>query len=144
MVHVDYTNLMPKLAGVRVPLILPQTFDESIKLYAAPIEVQWNHYLIGIWDTPDCNDVTVCRLAHMEGSKKPAQRLTGTRVYLKQFGVYAYYKQGPCGFGCADSTLSFDLRGWRYVLGIKGSNVPYISATGQSLRLVKTPAYYVR
>ena len=143
-VHVDYAAVMPKLAGIRVPVILPQTFDEEIKLYSSALIVHWDSYLIGIWDTPDCNDVMVCRLGHMEAGRPSAKRLTGTRVYLKQFRVYAYYVQGPCGFGCQDSTLAFELHGFRYVLGIKGSNLPYIAAVGQSLRLVKTPPYHIR
>ncbi|GAC1360429.1 MAG: hypothetical protein NVSMB31_20590 [Vulcanimicrobiaceae bacterium] len=141
----DYGPAIKKMAGIRVPIILPMHMPEGDEdFYVGIIDIAWDDYMLGVWTLPDCHEATVCRFAHMFGSRPTEERLTGKRIYLKQFGVTAYFTLGPCGFGCSDSTLAFEINGWRYVYGIKGSSEQYMVRAAKELRFVKTPTFRAR
>ncbi|MBC5815880.1 MAG: hypothetical protein GIW97_04985 [Candidatus Eremiobacteraeota bacterium] len=97
--------------------------------------------MIGIWYRPGCHEVTACRYAHMFGGRPSEITMTGKRVYLRQFGVTGYFELGRCGFGCDDSTLAFEINGWRYIFGIKGASEQYLLKAARTLRYVRTDLF---
>gem|GEM_PF-2705463 len=141
-VETDYKSLLKHMANIEIPVILPTQFPEgNAGLYAGKIDLAKDDYMIGVWETPACHDHTFCRYAHMLGGRPSAEKLKGKPVYLEQFGITGYFELGPCNFGCADSTLAFEIRRWRYVLGIKGAGERYLLKAARSLRYVKTDSF---
>lgn len=133
-------GIFQSLAATNVPVVLPSAFigpqPATDPVYAVALRVRPQSYSVAFWYAPQCNDATACRLGSML-ARKPVAALHGTRILLRQWNVPGYFTLGKCGANCADSTLSFDLNGWRYRLAVKGASRAYMARIAQTLRLYR-------
>jgi hypothetical protein len=122
---------------IRLPAYLPNL--GSI-LYAELSSVSADDYLFRFSRIPNCGGVRECNGGELSGERITRKTLpiVGRPVSLED-GRLAFYFEPPCdprALTCPDSTLSFDVRGFRYAIGLKGGTLAEERRMADSFRLV--------
>jgi hypothetical protein len=128
-----FKPVMPALRTTGVPLLLP-TQPLLNKYHATVTSKKAGHYIVNIGYTPGCNgnactwgDLYADKLV---GGKKPA----GKPVMLAG-GHTGYYVNFSCGASCGESTLTVDVKGYRYQYSIKaGKKSAVVAMAGSALK----------
>jgi hypothetical protein len=114
--------LLPKLAKSSVPVLLPASLPGPDLINAIP-QIQFadnKGYDIELGLVADCNGVA-CHIGSISGMPVNRLAITGEKITIP-LGVTAYFVKGDCGASCSDSTITFDLHGYRYQFAEKGAS----------------------
>jgi hypothetical protein len=126
---------------IRLPLLIPNEYE---RLFAEipPNVPSPTTYTIDLVSDPQCFGTDACHFGSISGWNidSNAPPLTGITIIL-QNGNTAYLTWAPtCNAGCAESTLLFDISGYRYEVGIKGFALPQLLRMANSFQLVPQPS----
>ncbi|MBC6455169.1 MAG: hypothetical protein GDA43_19825 [Hormoscilla sp. SP5CHS1] len=123
--HQIFQSIVPQLQQqTQLPLLLPSFVPGADYDPVYPVvspATSDNKYEIMLGYTEDCNGETACRLGTISAERLTvaAKELTGERVDLAS-GITGYFVDFTCGASCSDATISWDHKGSRYTLGLKG------------------------
>ena len=117
-----FAPVVKQLSKSAVPVLLPGgTWSDpsAPPLIAIVHRANAKGYDVELAYTADCNYADACTSGEISGTRIDGRVLTGTALHLP-IGATGFFIQGGCGASCAESTITFDLRGYRYVFASKG------------------------
>ncbi|MGB8702718.1 MAG: hypothetical protein WCD18_25160 [Thermosynechococcaceae cyanobacterium] len=109
----------------KIPILLPKTIPGTTAeqpFFAILETATATQYQILLAWSEDCSGGSACRLGTVAGMTIPTQSsLKGQAVALSK-GITGYFIESTCGANCSDATLTWDLKGSRYSVGIKAGD----------------------
>jgi hypothetical protein len=109
---------------VRIPIVLPTylgTEDEDHPIYAIVDVASQSRFKILLAFTKDCLGQNVCRYGMVSG--QIARSSPKGKATTLSRGVTGYFVDATCDGHCSDSTITWDMKGYRYVIGIKAEKI---------------------
>jgi hypothetical protein len=121
----------------KIPILLPKTIPGTTAqqpFFAILESATAAQYKILLAWSENCNGGNACRLGTVSGMILPAQSsLEGKPVTLSK-GITGYFIESTCGANCSDATLTWDLNGYRYSVGIKaGDKAPLLEMANSAI-----------
>lgn len=139
-----YAALVSQLqAGTSVPIYLPGgTTGQPSPLYAVISSLSSGDYSVTTSTTRSNCASDACEYAAIYGDVKTSSTptLSGSPVPLPNIGagVIGYYNAFTCAIACGESTISWDLNGYRYMVGVHIGSLAEVSAIATQMVAVSS------
>jgi len=128
-----FKPLLSKLKRSHVPLVLPSWVLPVSPMYATIEILKPGHYYVALGYTRDCHEATACNIGAAEGQRitrsTPAFHGKATPLARHIAGHFVKY---TCGASCDDSTLSWNEKGYRYLVAIKAGSLKQLTRMANS------------
>jgi hypothetical protein len=120
-----------------VPVYLPASVPfQTSPLYATVLSSASTSYVVELSGAPSCNGGAWCHLGTISGYQSGvAPPLSGTSTTTLTNGTVAYLNPTQCGASCGDSTYTFLIGSYTYIVGVRGNYLAYALTMANSMQL---------